>query len=486
MLTKSQFMNYVKCPVYFWLAKHRPDLIPEDTAATQRLFAMGKEVDLLSRQLFSGGVETAGFNQEGWENTQALLAGSAKVIFQPTAVAEPLTCRADILTRNGAKWDLHEVKQSNSVQPKHIFDVGFQRICFESAGVKIGRSYLVHLNREYVRQGAIEPEKLFISEDITDEVLEKMDEIKEEIAKALEILKWTKEPDKRLIKLCSTPKNCEYLKYYCEGVAGVPEIAAEIGSKHLLALIKRGIIAPEKLSAEILTKVGYEPEEPFTKIDAPSIRRELKKLEYPLYFFDYETYGEAIPPFDGTRPHQQIPFQYSLHIKDSPDAEIRHLEFLATKFENPVSELLAQLKRDIEPKGSVIVWFESFEKSRNEEMAKMMPEYADLLDDLNERIFDLYLIFKIKSEMYSDSEFQGSASLKAVLPVLCPELSYESLEIQEGGTASSSWPILTSDKTPVAEKEKLKNNMLEYCQRDTEAMVGILNKVCEDIDCKIQ
>ncbi len=133
------------------------------------------------------------------------------------------------------------MKQANSVQrPKYIFDVGFQRICFENAGVEIGRTFLVHLNRDYVRKGAINPDKLFITEDITDEVLEKMDEIKEEIAKALEILKWTQEPDKRLIDLCSTPKSCEFLKYYCDGVAGVPEIAAEIEPKHLLAFVKAG------------------------------------------------------------------------------------------------------------------------------------------------------------------------------------------------------------------------------------------------------
>ena len=485
MLTKSAFMQYYECPIAFWLAKHRPDLLPAVSPATQRIFDMGKEVDVLAHQLYPDGVEAAGFNREGWRSTQKLIAGSAQVIFQPTAVAEPLTCRADILTRHGAKWDLREVKMTNSVQPKHIFDVGFQRICFENAGVEIGRTFLVHLNRDYVRQGAIDPEKLFISEDITDEVLEKMDEIKEEIAKVLAMLKWTKAPDSRLIDLCGTPKSCEFLKYYCDGVAGVTEMAGEIDPAHLLALVQRGIIAPEKLSGELLARAGYAPEEPFTEIDAPTIRRELKKLAYPLYFFDYETWSSAIPPFDGTRPHQAIPFQYSLHIQDAPDAEIRHVEFLATKFENPVPELLARLKRDIGPAGSVIVWFESFEKGRNEEMAEMMPEYADFLNAVNERVFDLYLIFKIKNEMYANSEFQGSASLKAVLPVLCPELSYENLEIQEGQTASASWPVLTGADTPLAEKKKLEKDMLAYCERDTEAMVGILARLRGDVKLKM-
>jgi hypothetical protein len=336
------------------------------------------------------------------------------------------------------------------------------------------------LNREFVRHGEIDPQELFVIEDITKTVLEKLDETNKKIDEALKIARLTEAPDPRLIELCAK-KKCEFIKYYCDGIGGVPKIASQIDPQVLLLLLKRNVIAPSELPAELLQSIGYAPEVPFAKIDAPSIRRELAKLEYPLYFFDYETYGTAIPMFDGTRPHQQVPFQYSLHIKESPNAVVEHQEFLATEFKNPVPELLAQLKRDIGPKGSVIVWFESFEKTRNEEMAQMMPEYAEFLRTLNERIFDLYLIFKIKNEMYANSEFQESASLKAVVPVLCPELSYKNLAIQEGGTASAGWPILVGDKTPAKEKKELEKKMRDYCARDTEVMVAILDRLREEV-----
>lgn len=154
---------------------------------------------------------------------------------------------------------------------------------------------------------------------------------------------------------------------------------------------------------------------------------------------------------------------------------------MAREFKNPVPELLAKLKNDIGPKGSIIVWNESFEKKRNEEMAQAQPTFADFLKSVNERMFDLMQIFKYNRRLYVKSEFHKSASLKDVLPVMCPELSYESLVIREGGEASASWPILTDPKTPENDKSKLAKDMLEYCKRDTEAMVCILKKLWEEI-----
>lgn len=483
MLTKSDFMKYIECPAYLWLSRYMPDSLPEDTPEMERIFAMGREVDELSKKLFAGGVQINGYNQEGWENTKKALAKEEKALFQPTVVADPLACRADILTKSkkGDTWDINEVKMATAVKEEYIYDVGFQRICFENAGIKIDRTIIVHINRDYIRHGEIEIDKLFISEDITNKVDEKLPEIKKEIEKALEVLKIKNRVDLQLIESCNNPKRCEYLECYCKENSEIYSLVDKISPKHLLALLDREILNPEKIQPDILKSVEYKPKEKFTRIDAIAIKKEIEKLEYPLYFFDYETYGAAIPPFDGTRPYQQIPFQYSLMKKDSPTAPIQHTEFLMRRFENPVPELLAQLKRDIGPKGSVIVWFALFEMTRNKEMAKMEPASADFLESLNRRIFDLMLIFQFKNQMYVKSEFKELASLKIILPVLCPELSYDNLVIHEGGEASASWSVLTSDKTLAKEKLEIEKNMLAYCKRDTEAMVGILNRVIEDI-----
>ncbi|PIR42005.1 MAG: hypothetical protein COV30_00615 [Candidatus Yanofskybacteria bacterium CG10_big_fil_rev_8_21_14_0_10_37_15] len=446
MLTKSDFMKYVECPVYLWMTKHRPDLLPEDTPEKGRILEMGREVDDFSRKLFPGGVEVGGYNQEGWQNTQKITADGAKTLFQPTVVAGELTCRADILERDGDSWVINEVKMATKVKKEYPFDVAFQQICFETADMKVAGTNLIHINNQYVRKGEIDPKKLFISEDIADAVLEKTPETKRLIPLALEVLKNQEAPSEDFLALCPNPRTCEYLKVYLESVGQTPE--------------------PMEI-------------EPST--DSTGIKEKLSELKYPLYFLDYETHSSAIPSFDGTRPYQNVPFQYSLIVMASPEAEPKYFEFLARKFANPVPELLIQLEQNLGPKGSVIVWNESFEKGCNEEMARMEPAYAKFLQNVNDRVFDLMLIFKFKNRLYVRSEFQKSASLKKVLPIVCPELSYESLVIREDGEASLSWLTLTDSKVPEPDKNKLAENMLEYCKRDTEAMVCILKKLWKEI-----
>lgn len=428
------------------MEKRRPDLIPEDTPEKSRILEMGREVDDFSRKLFPEGVEVGGYNQEGWQNTQKFMADGAKILFQPTVVADELTCRADIVEKDRDGWTINEVKAATRVKKEYPYDVAFQRICFENAGIKIGETNLIHINNQYIRQGEVEPEKLFTPEDITDAVSEKISEVKRLIPMALEVLKRREEPDKKLLASCPNPKTCEYLKIYLESIG-------------------------QKLETQKIEEVT----------DAAGINEKLAELKYPLYFLDYETYSSAIPPFDGTRPYQNIPFQYSLLVRDQPGAAVRPTEFLARRFENPIPALLSQLRHDFGPQGSVIVWNESFEKGCNEEMARMEPEFADFLKSVNDRVFDLMIIFKLKNQLYTRNVFQKSASLKKVLPVICPELSYESLEIQEGAVASALWPVLTDSETFEAEKEKLADDMLIYCKRDTEAMVCILDQVNKEI-----
>lgn len=447
MLTKTAFMHYIKCPVYLWLEKRMPDLLPKYTLKLERIFATGREVDLLSRKLFSGGVEIAGYNKEGWENTKTVMKKNGKILFQPTAVTNTLTCRADILVKaaRGNAWDLNEVKSATSVKPEYSHDLGFQKICFENAGIAIGRANFIHVNNKYVRHGDIEVEKLFVPEDITEKVEAKRPDTEAKIKNALEILKRDSPP----VEQCRNPKTCEYLKYYFDFIG-------------------------QKRKAPDIEEI----------IDAAGIAEKLSALHYPLYFLDYETWGAAIPPFDGTRPYQNIPFQYSLLVQKSPSSGLEHKEFLMREFENPVPALLAQLRHDIGSVGTVIAWNASFETGCNKEMARMEPSHADFLESMNRRMFDPMLIFKFKNRLYVKNEFEKSASLKKVLPALCPELAYDDLAIQEGETASANWPVLTGSEISEREREELASNMLAYCKRDTEAMAGILEKVKKDIDFK--
>ncbi len=213
------------------------------------------------------------------------------------------------------------------------------------------------------------------------------------------------------------------------------------------------------------------PEGTHATIDKAKITEFLQKLEFPLYFFDYETMQALIPYFDGHRPYQQVPFQYSIHILDSPGSELRHIEYLHSEPTDPAPAIAEHLVRDLGTAGSIIVWNQSFEKSRNVELGTMYPQYRDALTAINERVVDLMVPFK--SKWYDDPRFEGSASIKNVLPVLCPELSYKELGIQEGNSAQRLWMEAVLDEKHPDDKEQILADLSKYCGLDTLAMVKI-------------
>ncbi|MDP2656451.1 MAG: DUF2779 domain-containing protein [bacterium] len=456
LLTKTNFMSYLDCPVHLWLEKIHKELVPPFTAEVERLFAQGHMVDDKARELFPGGVEVQGYNFDGHRNTQRLLASTATVLYQPTIVVDDLSCRADILVRSGDGWDLHEVKMSAGVTDGHYNDATFQTILFRRAGVKINKTFVTYINNKYVRAGDIDVTQLFIDEDVSSQVAKRYASIEALIPKAKEVFTWGGVLRKEHIASCADPRSCEWIKLWTDSMSGD---------------VRDALLADASVAAA--------KELPPLYIDKEGIATELAGLQYPLYFFDYETHSSPIPSFDGYRPYQQIPFQFSLYIIPSPDGTPMIHDFLMKTFEDPVPALLEFFAHVMGREGSVISWYAPFEKARNDEMALTHPEYADLLADVNSRTYDLMDIFK--KGFYTDPAFGGSNSLKKVMPVLAPELSYKNLAIQEGGTASASWAMVTDPSVPEVKREKLYNDMIQYCQLDVYAMVRILDVVRERV-----
>jgi hypothetical protein len=204
-------------------------------------------------------------------------------------------------------------------------------------------------------------------------------------------------------------------------------------------------------------------------VDHTIISKWFSKLEYPVYFLDYETYASATPIIDGARPHAPIPFQYSLHIKRSPnDNKLEHVEYLAEEATLPIS-LIEHMQKNIGDVGSVVSWHASYENTQNRNMAVMYPAKSDFLQGLIDRTVDLEDLFK---EGYVDIKFQGSTSIKKVLPVLAPDLDYAGMEVANGTDAMEAWQRLVS-LPKGSQKDELRKSMLEYCKLDTLAMVRI-------------
>jgi hypothetical protein len=266
---------------------------------------------------------------------------------------------------------------------------------------------------------------------------------------------------------------------------GVHDLARIGASKAKLASwIDDGIYRLEDLPPDAdLTKIQFNQVDTYLNngvlMEPDEIAAELGNLEFPLYFLDYETCPAAIPRFDGFSPYQQIPFQYSLHVLDRPDGPIRHEEFLSTTPDDPSDALASSLERHIGRTGTIVVWNKKFECGINAQIGQRIPAHKSFLDSINDRVYDLMDIFQ--KQYYVHKDFKGGVSIKDVLPVLAPELSYADLAIKEGGAASQSWDRITSTGTRQAEKDAVARDLKLYCERDTYAMFVIWKHLSEII-----
>ena len=205
----------------------------------------------------------------------------------------------------------------------------------------------------------------------------------------------------------------------------------------------------------------------------PGLLTKLGEVNFPVSFLDFETFNPALPAYVGTRPYQAIPFQWSLHIKHR-SGDLRHESFLWTKNNDPRSTLVERLLDAIPSEGTIVA-YSNYEQTVMKQLATEFPAFEDALLGLCDRTFDL---LKLVREEYYHPQFHGSFSIKSVLPVLVPEMGYQDLEIQQGLVAALDFGRMVAEDTPVEEHGKIKDALLAYCQRDTEAMVRVFDALC--------
>ena len=486
MLTKSNYITYLQCKKYLWLNKLRPELLPEDTDDNlKRTLESGFEVEKYAYKLFSEGVNVKIDDiEEAKSETRKLIKDNTPVIFQATISGRRLFCRSDIIRFNPAdsSWDIIEVKSATEVKDIYIDDLAFQKICLEETGLRVGRLLVLHINNEYVKNGDISPSELLIEVDVTEEVKNKAEDTRLAIEDALKVLQIKDEPEIQVLRQCNNPYDCPFIPYCHKDFPdhSIYSIAGALGKKKLEVLLDEGVmevkdIPPELLTNDKLRKHHYVVSNNVVHIEKDNIEEELSVIEYPIYYLDYETFAPVISIIDGYRPYQRIVFQYSLHIQESPDSELKHYYFLAKDLSDPTKAMAETLAERIGSSGSVIAWNMGFEKGCNTEMGERTSEYQQFFEDVNNRMYDLMHVFK--KGFYVHKEFHGSASLKKVLPVVVPELKYSELDISEGMTASNSWGDMVTKDMSQKEKDKIYNDLLEYCELDTLAMVKILERL---------
>lgn len=478
-LSKSAYLKGCQCHKALWLSKYKKELA---TKSKSGALQTGNVVGELARDLFAGGVMIEfGDFKKMLSTTQDLLK-SESVIYEATFSDNGMSSMLDILVKNGDVWDIYEVKSSTQVKDIHIIDSAYQRFV-AGQHIAIEQSYLVHINNQYKRDGALDIEQLFTIENITDRVARVLPSVQNNFDDMQMMLAQDK-PTVEIGKHCDSPYTCDF-KDYCWAHIPKPSVfdLYRLSVDRKFAYVQQGKLNYEDLQNESLSitqKIQISGEE---LIDKKMIKKFVNNAKFPINFLDFETFQNVIPRFSNQRPYQQIPFQYSLHIL-AEDGSLTHKEFLGNENIDPRKNLIKQMLADITPTGSIVAFNQSFEMNVIKNLADFSPKDKQALLALNERFMDLIVPFRGLG--YYHPDFNGSFSIKSILPAMFPnddELDYKKLgQVQNGEDAMEIFANLHLEK----DKEKItqiRQDLLRYCHLDTFAMVKIWQALIE-IDAK--
>jgi hypothetical protein len=488
-ISKSTFLMGLQCAKLIWFRYNAKDQIPAPDEATQAIFDQGTEVGELARQLFPGGTMVA----PGIFAPDQVIAKTRQVIRERRPMYEAAFefdggyARTDILVPvSGDAWDLVEVKSTTSLkQEVHLPDIAFQAFVLTGAGIKLRKCFLAHINNEFVRHGAIDPQKFFILEDVTRSVSVLSREVEEQLGAMQRVIGAKTHPEIQIGPHCDNPYTCPLHDHCWSFLPEASVFTLYRGGKKSFRLLKQGIQNLENIPADFaltdnqaIQRAALLAGKPH--IDRPALTAFLGQIEYPASFLDFETIGTAIPLFDETSPFQQIPFQFSLHIVRQPGAKSRfdpeHRQFLADSSADPRPEFMRQLRDALPATGSVVAYNASFEIGRLNECCELVPEYKPWLRKVTPRIVDLLLPFR--GFRYYHPQQHGSASMKAVLPAMTGQ-GYENLAIQEGGAASREFLRVTFGKVDEEERRRVRQQLNEYCGLDTMGMIQIVRELAK-------
>jgi len=485
-LSKSKVMAFLQCPKRLWLEVHRPDLV-KVSASTQASFNVGYQVGDIAQQLYDpeGQGQMIDAQSEGYDaafaRTKTLLS-SAEPIFEAGFAIRGALAFADVLLpveQDGQKgWRMIEVKSSASVKDYQRDDAAFQGYVARTAGLPLVSLALAHVDGTWIYPGDENYQGLMREHDLTDEVFAREAEVKAWIADAQSVVAKNDEPEIKTGRRCGTPYECGFLEY-CKNqepqaeypVSWLPRIQAKALKKRI---DDNGVIdmrdVPEDLLNERQVRVKTCTLSNEAYFDAPNAAIDLAPHKLPAYFIDFETIQFVVPIWKGTRPFQQIPFQFSVHFL-AHDGQLTHKSFIDLTGNDPSKAFAESLIANCGDSGPVFVYSAGFETARIKELGSRLPALKDALLAINDRVVDLRTVAE---QRYYHPSQKGSWSIKKVLPAIAPTLRYDALQgVQDGGMAMDAFREAISANTAKARKAQIEQELIEYCKLDTYAMVKL-------------
>ena len=486
-LSKSKYCNAWQCPKMLWLDTYKSN--EKDDSNNDSILDNGTEVGIVAKDLFGKHTDIT-FN----EDLKVMLLETSKLLEQDNITITEASfsyqnnfCSVDIFVKKNQEINIYEVKSSTEIKNIYIADLAYQYYVLNSLGYKIKTANIVYINSNYIRRGNLNLQELFIIEDLTNIVKDKLLEVKDNIEMFNNIMNNKKEPNISIDNHCFNPYKCPFFQYCTKKlpVNNVFKIRGMSNNKKIELYHKKIYTYEDLLKTDINTKYKQQIEfELYNKedyINKDHIQEFLNTLSYPLYFLDFETFQQSIPKYDNIKPYMQIPFQYSLHYLEKENSILNHKEFLAKEDIDPRRSLAESLVNDIPKDVCILAYNMTFEKSVIKNLAYLYPDLKEHLLNIYNNIKDLMIPF-YKRDYYT-KDMLGSYSIKYVLPALFPEdenLNYHNLElIHNGSEAMNAYANLGN--LSKEEREIVRHNLLKYCELDTYAMVKIWEKLKEKV-----
>jgi len=486
-LSKSRFLSGRQCHLRLWYSCFNRDLASPVSPSKQAMFDSGHEVGELATRLYPEGVlirEDHLHHEEAVQTTlKAMQDPNVKSIYEAAFFYDGVRIRVDILERlDSGQWNLIEVKSSTSVKDVHLPDVAIQYYVLQGSGLDINRALLLLINNQYVYDGNnLDLENFFSSFDVTNQALALQKEIPLRIAEQKETLRAPDAPVIQPSRHCNSPYSCDFWEYCTKNMPEHWVLNLHgISQKKLDELTGMNIQDIREIpDSYYLTELQERIKRCVNSNDEYISRRlhtQLTNVEYPVHFLDFETVNPAIPRYINTRPYQIIPFQWSNHIFYK-NGSFEHKEYLCDNDKDPREGFARTLLDALKKKGTIFI-YTTYEKGIITRLAEHFPQLRNDLLLIPKRFKDLCAI--IRNNFYHPG-FHGSFSLKSVLPNLVLDMDYQKLAIQEGNQASFEFLRMIDPSTTPEEKQKIKQELLEYCGYDTLAMVKIRDKLLERV-----
>ncbi|MCC6143222.1 MAG: DUF2779 domain-containing protein [Candidatus Hydrogenedentes bacterium] len=486
-LSKSRLLSFLQCPKRLHLALHRPDLAEEDEGAARRM-AAGHGVGDIARSLHPGGV-LIGHD----DNLVAALAETAERVnaspraplFEATFEHEGVLARADLMLPQGRGWRMVEVKSSASVKDYHLRDCAIQTWVARHAGIRVHSVAVAHVDTAFVYPGGGNYGGLLKEVDVDDDIEALASEVPGWVSEAKAVLAGP-EPAIPVGDQCEDPFPCPFHAHCSRDLPPGPEYPVEllpgVAGKRLAAALRASGIddlrdAPEeRFENDQFRRIWQATASGEAFLD-PAATKELKRLGWPRHYLDFESVQFAVPIWADTRPYQQVVFQWSCHT-ESQNGKVMHREFLETGGGDPQRHFAESLLAALDDDGPVFVYNQSFEATRLKELADLFTDLAEKLKRIVGRMVDL---LPITRRHYYHPEMKGSWSIKAVLPTVDGELSYDGLDtVAHGQEAQAAYLELMAPGIPDERKAELERGLLEYCRRDTLALLKLCRMLSQE------